>query len=199
MRPQVACIAFEEVQMSYRNDHDAALDRIAALEGELARLRGEEPEVETKPERQWLAPERSGDDALFRILAGGAGAILVVVALLVRASGYGEAAVDVEPPTTSEVALVAPVLTDDEACMTEVRAWAVRDARAADPRAPSRTSPAELMRGPVPCGRAHIVSTTEENVSSLITVYYESDPVALDGYTSAEQLWFEYHRARAMH
>ena len=41
-------------------------------------------------------------------------------------------------------------------------------------------------------------SPAEQNVVSLITVYYESDPVALDGYATAEQLWREYHRAHAL-
>lgn len=58
---------------------------------------------------------------------------------------------------------------------------------------------ATLMRGPVPCGHRPVVmvSAEEENVASLITVYYENDPVTVDGYQAAERLWFEYHRARA--
>ncbi|MFN0246622.1 MAG: hypothetical protein ACKV2T_06920 [Kofleriaceae bacterium] len=73
----------------------------------------------------------------------------------------------------------------------------MRDAAFADPRGASPRPAAELMRGGLPCGSSDGPASAEVlNVSSLITAYYENDPVALDGYQSAEQLWREYHRAR---
>jgi len=195
----------EEVHMSYRNDHDAALNRVAALESELARLRGERSEVK---ETKRIEPEERGDEQkLMGVLVAGAAAILGAVGLVWRVtSAESTAAADDEDMSADNTALTAPVvrmepvrpMVDDETCANEIEARAVSDARAADPRGASPIKAVELMRAPIVCGgTAGVLSVEEANVSSLITVYYENDPVTADRYESAEQLWREYHRARA--
>jgi hypothetical protein len=202
-RTQLGLIAFEEVQMSYRNDHDAALNRVAALERELAMLKSE-PQGTKKNEEdedELRVSEHGGEHKLMGVLVGGAAAILCIVGLMWRVTSQMEAApvVDEEDVPAKVVApLPAPSLVDNDACAMQIERWAVRDAAFADPRGVSPRPAAELMRGVAPCSAGDGDASAEVlNVSSLITVYYENDPVALDGYQSAEQLWREYHRARA--
>ena len=181
--------------MSSRNDHDAALNRVAALESELARLRGDRSEVKGAKR---IEPERDGEQKLIGVLVAGAMAILGAVALVWRVTSVENAAADEEE--MSPVVQLEPVrpMVDDETCANEIEARAVSDAQAADPRGASPAKVEELMRAPIVCGgTAGVRSAEEGNVSSLITVYYENDPVTADGYQSAEQLWREYHRARA--
>ncbi len=178
--------------MSYRNDHDAALNRVAALEGELARLRGEKG----KPEKQRV-PESSGRYRLVGAMLGAFALICIGMVWRVTSAGAREVVdVDVEDPYD----VVAPIVPMDEAtCMAEIDARAVTDAAAADPRNTVRTPIASLFRSPIACrlSSSGRLKGELDNVTSLITVYYENDPVTADGYASAEQLWREYHRARA--
>jgi ferric-dicitrate binding protein FerR (iron transport regulator) len=76
-RTQLGLIAFEEVQMSYRNDHDAALNRVAALERELATLKGEPKGTKEneEDEDELRVSEHGGEHKLMGVLVGGAAAI----------------------------------------------------------------------------------------------------------------------------
>lgn len=84
--------------MSYRNDHDAALGRIAALESELARLQRER---EATPERS--VARRAGqnepqerkergesgnvrEDSVVKMIGVAVSAIVLIVALVARAN-----------------------------------------------------------------------------------------------------------------
>ncbi|MFN0246620.1 MAG: hypothetical protein ACKV2T_06910 [Kofleriaceae bacterium] len=72
--------------MSYRNDHDAALHRVAVLERELATLRGEtkQKREDGEDDGDVRAREYGGEDQLMRVLVGSAAAILCVVGLAWR-------------------------------------------------------------------------------------------------------------------
>lgn len=180
--------------MSYRNDHDAALSRVDALERELAQLRGERKAEE---KRKRIAPEKG--HRVLGVVAVGAGVIACAVGVLwsMTAREYPARIVE-EPEMQAPEAEVAPepIVMSREACERSIEEWAVRDARATDPRVAGHESAEVILRRAVVCAGV-LPSVEQENVTSLITVYYESDPVALDGYATAEQLWREYHRARA--
>ena len=174
--------------MSYRNDHDAALHRVAALEGELARLKAQRG-VRARDEE-----EPGGESKLMTILVSGALVMLAVAFLVWRATRSYEK----PPAATYDMTMStkdAGSCAANEACAHAIDARAVRDARAADPRGEAPVPVSTLMTAPPVCGGG--AAAIPSNESSLITVYYESDPVALDGYATAEQLWREYHRARA--
>jgi hypothetical protein len=167
----------KEAHMSYRNDHDAALSRVDALEHELAQLRRERSGERSKPRR---------GRKVFGVIAVG------VVCAAAMAWTRGDKTVP-----AAEVPAVKIAMTSDP-CAGPIEERAARDAKAADPRTVGHRSAIEVMRGAAICGpREAVPSAAEENVSSLITVYYDGDPVALDGYATAEQLWREFHRARA--
>ena len=176
--------------MSYRNDHDAALHRVAALEGELARLKAQR-DVRARDEE-----EPGGESKLMTILVSGALVMLAVAFLVWRATRTYE-----KPPAATHDDDITMSTKDagecavaNDACAGAIEARAIRDARAADPRGEAPVPVSTLLTAPAVCGGGAAIPSNE---SSLITVYYESDPVALDGYATAEQLWREYHRARA--
>jgi hypothetical protein len=183
--------------MSYRNDHDAALNRVAALESELARMRAER---EGKPEVPAKQVARGGG-----VGAAAAFAVLAVSGVAAWAWVKAEPAPEVQPAPVEvrePMAVQAPVFEGSaDACMDAIDERAAHDAMATDPRGEAKAV-AVVMRGSAVC---HLPSTAGWaspeaeviNVTSLITVYYESNPYAMDNYASAQQLWREYHRARA--
>jgi hypothetical protein len=179
----VAVITFftKEVLMTYRNDHDAALHRVAALESELAKLQSERVRVKEKP------PAPSRDKRKLIVMLVGAIAFLCAAGVVLQTTDMEQTKIVVDPDRAA-----APM--DDITCAHQIQEWAARDARAADPRGAEPVPVIALMKGPVACGAAS--ESIPSNESSLISVYYENDPVTLDGYATAEQLWREYHRAR---
>lgn len=181
--------------MSYRNDHDAALHRVAALEHEIAELRRVAPvEKRRAPDRR---PMLLG---IVTLAMGGLLGIPAAIWMMAIRSGEPVAEMDhVDDVDTAEEPVAASALPS-EGCLRQIDARARMDAAAADPRGESPQSFRTLLQRRSTCNLvvAGPASAAEQNVVSLITVYYESDPVALDGYATAEQLWREYHRAHAL-
>ncbi len=105
--------------MSYRDDHDAALARIDALEAELARSHGEQGEAEAREELFRLEGEikklrrererlrrgerevRRGWIAALLGVVGVLGAVAFVAFIVVRPHARGPAAADAVPPVAA--------------------------------------------------------------------------------------------------
>ncbi len=192
--------------MSYRNDHEAALLRVDALEQEVARLRTTPLPPITKP-----ATRRRPHASLMRfgvaMLLAGAG----VAVMIARDRPMVEAA---PPPTADRVMVPSSVaaLRDCIAAITPSDLNAVT----ADPHgAASSVAPiaktgaacrkelaslADLGLDPLLSSTFKAWAVTEDRLAdpiSMIAVYYGSDPYLLDNYATAPQLWREYHRAVA--
>ncbi len=190
--------------MTYRNDHEAALLRVDALEQEVARLQKtapvEKPATKSRPHA-----------SLFR------------VALAVVLVGAGVAAIvgrDRPTVAAAPAPVAAPVAARVEPSLSPKVAVGLRDCIAAiapvegkidetttDPHGTAEPT-AWILKTGASC-RAELAKSTDAAVRrwaeaedkladpiSLITVYYSSDPYALDHYDTAAQLWREYHRAR---
>lgn len=182
--------------MSYRNDHEAALLRVDALEQEVARLRKTAP-----PEKP--ATKSRARASLFRIglvaLLAGAG----VAAIL----GRDRPTVAAAPAPVEQVKpkVVAPDLRD---CIAAIAPVDVKlDETTTDPHGAAEPI-AWIAKTGASC-RAELAKSSDPAVQrwadaeakladpiSLITVYYSGDPYTLDHYGTAAQLWREYHRAR---
>ena len=198
--------------MSYRNDHDAALLRVDALETELETLRlayererareeADKPPSKRKSRAAWVAAAG--------VLALTAGTAVGAVMLFHSPT----------PAPTPVVAVTAGPVFDDHALLRQCRDAIAklpgkRDATTTDPRG-LRTSVAPIVTTGATCRpllanadklaidpelRALVAkwSRAEDELVGSITrtvIYYESDPYAADGYTSAQQLWKEYDRA----
>ena len=197
--------------MSYRNDHDAALLRVDALEAELETLRLDYERARAKAETDEPPPQRRSRAAWIvagAVLALSAGTALGAYALL-RTSA------DTERPTIGE----ARPETDDRAVLRECREAITpltypRTAETTDPRGMHRAI-APIVDTGAPCRAllAHadqlaldpalrrLVATwsrAEDELVGSITrtvLYYDSDPYAADDYQSAPRLWREYDRA----
>lgn len=191
--------------MSYRNDHEAALLRVDALEQEVARLRS--APTSTTPA---AATKRSPVASWFRIglVLGLAGA--GVVAMIARdrpTAAAASIAIEnrVELPQSLAgvrdcIAAIEPLDRAIDATTTDPHGAANSTSWIAATGAPCRTLLASLDEpDPVLRDKLGRWATAEDKLVdpiSLITVYYASDPYALDNYASAPQLWREYHRAR---
>lgn len=192
--------------MSYRNDHEAALMRVDALEAELARVRASPP----RP-----APLKKRRSALRSVVSTAAIILMLLLGKVawVSLSSPVEAAVEplrpVEPlPKEARwlracIADIAPVTdtaderTTDPLGVGAPVSWVPLTGAGCrgelTAAAQSMTMPEEL--------RSVIQrwSTAEDSLAgriSLVVVYYGNDPYALDNYASAGQLWREYHAAR---
>ncbi len=180
--------------MSYRNDHEAALLRVDALELEVARLQKGAPEkAATKPRSH---------ASLFRVGL----AVVLVGAGIAAFIGRDRPTVAAAPAPATErvvpkevgfrdcIAAIAPVdheideITADPHGAAEPIAWIART---------GASCRAELTKSTDPAVRRW--AAAEDKLAdpiSLITVYYGGNPYTLDHYRSAPQLWREYHRAR---
>lgn len=182
--------------MSYRNDHEAALLRVDALEQEIEQLKKAAPVVD-KP-----ATKPRSHASLFRIalatLLVGAGVAAFVARDRPTVAAAPAPAIEVGPK-------VAPSLRDCIAAIAPVDRKI--DETTTDPHGDA-DSVAWIARTGASC-RADIAHSTDPAIErwaaaedkladpiSLITVYYGSDPYRLDNYSTAAQLWREYHRAR---
>jgi hypothetical protein len=198
--------------MSYRSDHEAALMRVDALEAELARVRRETP---SKP----APPKKRGGALTFVITAAAVTITLLLgkVAWVALASPPTAQAAMIKPAI--EPAMLPNETRSLRACIADIAPVAGSvDETTTNPRHATGASPvswvpltgagcrseitAAAQSMTVPDDLRTIVQrwgTAEDVLAgtiSLIVVYYENDPYALDGYATAGQLWREYHAAR---
>lgn len=198
--------------MSYRNDHDAALARVEALEVDNARLAQENATLrapaQVLPRALWLSPRKKA--LLGVVVIGAMGGIAAGVF-----AGTGRADRD-EPSIESMNGKFSTLVHDRLAnCALDLADNPHLDAERADPRAANPVAVSAIAKTTGCRGELSvmlsdgIISTTErdalarwlsaeeelDGTVSMILVYYGSDPYALDGYTSARQLWIEYDRA----
>jgi hypothetical protein len=191
--------------MSYRNDHDAALHRVDALEGELARLRKLHDKTETPPPKK--APTRTGLFVASLLI----GACTVAVAARSFRAGFADASVYEPEPVQAASGHPAGL----RACADAIRSPAARfDAITTDPRrgtaepvsaiVPTGATCRDTMRGWAGTTNRDLIervgvwAASEDQLAgaiSRILVYYESDPYLLDNYATAAQLWREYDAA----
>jgi hypothetical protein len=207
--------------MSYRNDHDAALARVDALETELEQMAGEYERT-----RAALAAK----DTAVAPRPRKAGAITAVFLAAVASVGAGLGMAMLRTPSEPEVPVAvaaadpddSSALTSDlEMCLAGVEAsmhTSTRfDAETTDPRGSLGRSPQPIIAIGAGCrpeldrvaadtkldaptrallGRWIAREDELAGAISRITVYYGNDPYALDGYATAGQLWRELDRAR---
>lgn len=191
--------------MSYRNDHDAALARVDALELENARLAGENAKLRAP----MPATAESSFGKKATVLFGGAATSITVAILAVVASG--------SPKAHHHKAVQAAHVThvDLAACAIGLAAKPELGPKTTDPHEPTslRVDPITrttgcrdeirqaLDEGVISDVERYVLTrwlTAEDDLAnrvSLITTYYGSDPYRLDGYSSAPQLWREYDQA----
>jgi hypothetical protein len=180
--------------MSYRNDHDAALARIDALEAELAKLRT--PEPPPVPRSRWP-----------RVLG-----VLVPLSLMAVSGVFGYAsrphkaappAAETREPDLRACKSAIAHVSGFDAATADPHATAPRDVHAIEPTgAACRSELASLAQDLRLTQQQRDAlrrwSATEDELAgdiSRIVVYYDSDPYKLDGYTTAGQLWKEYDAA----
>lgn len=200
--------------MSYRNDHDAALSRVDALEAELDAMRrkyerdvAEKPPQERTSRPRWIA---GGLLAVMTVATGVGLAMLIRLALIDREA----------PPATAPAVADAPAILPSDVlalreCRDAIAPLTVKlTAETTDPHG-AKMDTAPIVRTGAPCRRLLQTadslgitpelrplvaqwSLAEDELIGSITrtrVYYASDPYAADGYRSAQQLWKEYDRA----
>ena len=189
--------------MSYRNDHDAALARIEDLEQELDRLKAAPvppppPRVRSRATLAYIAAAA--------VCAGGIGAI----------AHYRHDRDTTRVDHAGAAIAVAPAVSLDALgpCVAAVRAARAGDlsAKTTDPRgfhrsidaiaatgATCRHELAVLAHDPTLAAQqrealARWLVSEDELAGDLsrMAVYYANDPYALDGYSTAAQLWTEY-------
>ena len=189
--------------MSYRNDHDAALARVDALESEIARIKGEQlpaPSAEHIPARPPWA-----------LLAALGASSIVGLGFGIAAGAHADA---VQSPQARQVGRIERALL--ERCADHIQPSPHFTAELADPRAAKPVNVDAIVHTGAACRddlRTFIATSmisnaehaqlstwlaTEDELSnsiSMIVTYYGSDPYRLDGYSTARQLWLEYDRA----
>jgi hypothetical protein len=187
---------------TYRNDHEATLARVDALERELAHARERKPEVIVT-----RVPRRGSRRALF------AATLIAVVSGVIG----GAALVSGTSPDRAQPATAVRVDRSKlEACVREIQPAPALGAHATDPRQVMPRSIAPIALAAAPC--RHELHTLIEvaplsdaerkalwnwavqedelaGAISRIEVYYASDPYKLDNFSTATQLWVEYDRA----
>ena len=200
--------------MSYRNDHEASLLRVDALEAELEVLRLAYERQCAKDDAD-KPPQKRRSRAAW-IVAGGVLALTAGTA--VGAVTLFRATSSDEPRTTERAIVEARLVGDDRTMLRECRdaitpLTYLRTAESTDPRGLHR-SVAPIVATGAPCRNLladadHLAieptlrtlvgkwSHAEDELVGDITrtlIYYESDPYGADNYLSAPQLWKEYDR-----
>jgi hypothetical protein len=197
--------------MGYRNDHEAALMRVDALESEVARLRDQAAKkpVVSKPKRRtpWGAIVLSG------------GGIVAALAIGMMFRGTVQAAPPSAPLEQEPIVDKAEITTGlFGKCISEIAPiHQTLDEVATDPRSGTHESIAWLPKTAARCRAEIATASTSQHITgetralmqrwgaaedelgsrlSMITVYYGSDPYRLDNYSTSAQLWREFHRAR---
>ncbi len=203
--------------MSYRNDHDAALLRVDALEAELETLRLAYERQREKDDADKPPPKRKSRTAW--IVAGGvlsltAGTAIGAVALFhatSRTEQSAEAAISIETGGRPAIddrsqlrdcrAAITPLTMRRTAETADPHGTHLPVAPIADSAAPCRSLLAAADHLDIDPALRELVakwSRAEDELTGCISrtlVYYASDPYAADGYRSAPQLWKEYDRA----
>lgn len=188
--------------MTYRNDHEAALLRVDALEQEVARLRSAPAPAAPKP-----ATKRKTHASLLRVglavVLAGAGLVAVVsrdrpvVQAAPPPAMVAPAAVD---PLTDCIAKIAPLDRAMNETTTDPHGDASSIAVIAKTGAPCRGELAAItVEDPALSAALQKWAKAEDRLAdpiSMIAVYYGSNPYTLDNYATAPQLWREYNRAR---
>jgi hypothetical protein len=183
----------EEALMSYRNDHDAALARIADLESELGRVRATTPPP-APPRTRRRSP----------ILIAGAAALIGAAGAWVAMRTHAAA-----PPLALESRTAPPVRAPElptlRACRQAIVPITGFDARTTDPHAVNPRAIAAIEASAARC-RGELGQLAGSNDAlrgwlaaedaiagdiSRIAVYYGNDPYRLDNYATAGQLWRE--------
>ncbi len=204
--------------MTYRNDHEAALQRVAALETELARLRRNAP-----PEPR-IEPPRPTFSHRFGWAMAGLGMVITAVGIslyTVRMIDGFEDEEAFQSPAPPEPPMEAPSLASapappELASLHACRAGIVPlDPRlgvdTTDPHGEHPLSVRTIEHVAAPCDpaatadlgpdvqhRIEAWADTEARLSnaiSLIETYYDANPYALDNYATAPQLWRELRHA----
>jgi hypothetical protein len=185
--------------MSYRNDHEAALLRVDALEQELSSMMV--ARLQTTAPTEKPATKSGPRASLFRIAL----AVVLVGAGIAAIIGRDRPTVAAAPAPVEQgmpkvggfrecIAAIAPVDDKIDETTTDPHGAAEPTAWIAKTGASCR---AELARSTDPAVRRW--AAAEDKLAdpiSLISVYYGGDPYTLDHYGTAAQLWREYHRAR---
>lgn len=187
--------------MTYRNDHEAALLRVDALEQEVARLRSAPAPVAPKP-----ATKRKGVASLLRVglavvfVSAGLVAVIARDRPVVQAApppGMVPASVD---PLTECIAKIAPLDRAMNETTTDPHGDASSIAVIAKTGAPCRRELATItVDDPALSAALQKWAKAEDQLAdpiSMIAVYYGANPYTLDNYATAPQLWREYNRAR---
>jgi hypothetical protein len=185
--------------MSYRNDHDAALARVDALEAELARVRQAQAVVKPAVPRAHRYRRRLGLASAISITAGTA----VAIAMAATSPAPTEsrvATLDTRVSRTTLDACIAdihpaPTVANDR--LTPAQAATVQFTGA-----PCRSDLGDMIAEGLWSPREHdtlvIWRDAEDklaNTIAMVSTYYQSSPATLDGYASSPQLWREYQRA----
>ena len=192
--------------MTYRNDHEAALARVDALEQELAQLRKTEP-VRPKPSRGGM-PGLAIAGGILALAAGVAGGVAIAIGSEPAAVKQPASEVRGEPGVGASGD--RGTLTS---CANAIQPKPALDAESTNPRGPHRLSVDAIGRTAAPCREqlhAFVGGSADERDAlwqwavsedelagtiSRIEVYYANDPYKLDDYSTARQLWLEYDRA----
>jgi hypothetical protein len=197
--------------MSYRNDHDAAVARVDALQHEVARLAAENDKL--RAPGPVAAPARKPRLGLGLVTILGGGAVAAITGLMLGLAATASGAPHEAPAPQPLIAGNERAAVPDGPMSLADCANAIAPRPVADPRKPldvaalertsasCRTALRELARGDVP-GDDSVTrwSNAEDRLAnriSLLVVYYSSDPAALDSYTAAPRLWTEYDEARS--
>jgi len=214
----VLCLAsiHEEERMSYRNDHDAALARVDALAADNNRLLAENAKLRAGETVELPHPPRSRrrGPILAASFAGVAVAMAIGVIALAGAPVHPPKLPLPEAPLDDKPAAVFSK-ADLERCAKQlVIEPAAHDAPSTDPHGEGRmltsvmgsTGCRDEISGVLTFGtisgserqKLEVWADAEARLDATVAMvgeYYKADPYALDGYSTAPQLWTEYNRA----
>jgi hypothetical protein len=189
--------------MSYRNDHDAAVARVDALQHEVERLAAENEKLRVPAAS---VRKSSFGLGLATVLGGSAVAAIGGLLLGLTTSASGSPPAPEPEPAPSGVALndlmpmsladcanaIAPRPTTDPHKPLDVAAL---ERTGASCRAALRALAAEDANGEDSVTGWARTEDRLANRISLLVVYYSSNPAVLDGYAAAPRLWTEYDAA----
>lgn len=204
--------------MTYRSDHDAALARVDALERENAKLTADNAKLrEAADGLDWnRGANRERHPGSRRLVAIAASGTLFATALIAGVLGAQEQ--NRQTSQRFEVRSTGIARARLEKCARAIAPKPALDEVSTDPRALDAASIEPVKATGATCRddlRAFLDAglidgrerrwleawrRSEDELAGAISrlvVYYGSDPYALDGYTTARQVWVEYDRAVA--
>lgn len=201
--------------MSYRNDHDAALLRVDALEADNARLAAENAKLRAGETVELPKPKRSTKRGLMAAtFVGVAFAMAAGVIAIAEPDASRRLPAPTPPVADDKPAALFTKADIDECTLDLVRTPAYHDAVSTDPHGAARSVGPALqasgclaeIRGVLdyatisPEERTKLeiwadAQTRLDATVAMVAEYYKGDPYKLDGYSTAPQLWTEYNRA----